>query len=114
MEFFCNAQRIRHQIQKGTVCTFIAKNGKEILLRIVRVAVIDTTVHMYSQIDDHDKITVQIDQTGNKTVSLANHDFSGDGKRPVKPGSADHTAVPLHIQLGIVACCFHFRIFPSA
>ena len=66
---------------------------------------------MDCQIRDHQKVPVHIHKLCDKSFSLFYDHSSGYGKGTVKPGSAEHTTVTLHIQLHILMVHFHLRIF---
>ena len=66
---------------------------------------------MNGQVWYHKQIAVHLYQLCGNAVSLLHCQTACHGKGTVKPGSAQHTAVFLHVQLHIVVLCLHLRIF---
>ena len=90
-----------------------AVKGKHIFLDIVGIPFIGFTVHMDGKAGNHYQIPVNIYKMRFKSPGIfvfCDHS-SGDGKRPVKPGGTQHTAVSLHIQTYVMTLRFQLRIF---
>ena len=88
----------------------IPVQGKHIHLRIVFYPVVGLAVHMDGHIGDEHHIPIHLHQPGGNPIAGAHHNPSGYRQRAVHPGGAEHSAIHLGIELGIVSPHRDFRV----
>ena len=107
---------IRDHLHEGVFGSDISVEREHIFLCVVFISVVDLAVHVDGKIGDHQKVPVHIDKDGAQRAGRAVSGTVPDdhpschGERAVEPGSADHSAVTLHIQFDVVPVSLHLRI----
>ena len=79
-----------------------AEQRQQFFLGIVGVSFIGAPVHVNGQAGNHQKIPVDIDQTGLDAGAVSGQDAPCRGERAVEPGSHEHAPVLFHVQFYIV------------
>ena len=98
-----------HSFKERSLSALQAIKRKHILLHIVLITAVRLTIHMDSQIRDHQHILVHSHKLLTNLFILLHDQASSYRKGSVKPGSQKRTAIKLHIQLHI-SILHHLRI----
>ena len=113
--FLFNPGRLRHNFHKVPCACLVAKQRHDLVLYIECVPAVCFPVHMNRQRRQHQKISVHIDKPcGKAAVFILHNESAGNGERSVKPGSNQHSAVFLDVELDIrprlhLGICLDFK-----
>ena len=97
-------------LQKRRLLSRFTEKGKQILLRVVGIPVIDAAVHVDRQTGNDQKIPVNVDQSCPDPVRCLYDHAARDRQRSVQPRRAQHTAVLLYVQPDIAVLHRDLRV----
>ena len=90
-----------HSFKERSLSALQAIKRKHILLHIILITAVRLTIHMDSQIRDHQHILVHSHKLLTNLFILLHDQTSSHRKGAVKPGSQKRTTIKFHIQLHI-------------
>ena len=104
-QFLCN------QLFQSTLFRCAAEQGQHIHLLVEAGVVVDLPVHVDGHAGNQQQIPVQGHQPGGDGVVLFHQHPARHGQGPIHPAGADHAAVALRVQLGVLLANVNFGIF---
>ena len=111
---FCNLQLGGDQLFQHAFLGGTAQQGQHIHLLVVGSLVVDLAVHMDGHAGDHQQVAVQREQAGGDGIVLLYQHAACHRQRPVHPCGADHAAVALGVQLGVLPAHVDLGVFLDA
>ena len=99
---FCDLQLGGDQLFQHAFLGGTAQQGQHIHLLVVGSLVVDLAVHMDGHAGDHQQVAIQCHQTGYDSAILLHQHTTRHRQRTIHPCGADHAAVALGVQLGVV------------
>lgn len=111
---FCDLQLGGDQLFQHAFLGGTAQQGQHIHLLVVGSLVVDLAVHMDGHAGDHQQVAVQREQSGSDGIVLLYQHAACHRQRPVHPCGADHAAVALGVQLGVLPAHVDLGVFLDA
>lgn len=95
-------QLLCDQLFQRALLAGTAQHGQHIHLLVEGSLIVDLAVHVDGHAGDHQQVAVQCHQTGYDSAVLLHQHTTRHRQRTIHPCGADHAAVALGVQLGVV------------